>query len=127
MTPEQLMVRQFHDTFKIQSSDTPCVPDLKTRALRTSLINEEFLELEQAFLNGSITEIADALGDLLYVIYGAAIACGLDMQPIFAEIHRSNMTKIGGHKREDGKWVKPDTYSPPNLLPIIKRMRNDED
>ena len=41
------------------------------------------------------------------------------MEPVFREVHRSNLSKVGGHKRDDGKWVKPDTYSPAQLAPIL--------
>lgn len=64
---------------------------------------------------------ADALGDLLYVVFGAAVTFGIDMGPIFDEIHRSNMTKIGGPVRPDGKRLKPATYEPPNLKPLLAR------
>lgn len=64
---------------------------------------------------------ADAYADLLYVVYGAAIAYGLDMEPIFAEVQRSNMTKLfDGYKHpETGKWIKGPKYSPANLKPIV--------
>ena len=41
------------------------------------------------------------------------------MEPVFQEVHRSNVSKVGGYKREDGKWVKPPTYSPACLAPIL--------
>ena len=122
MTPEQAMVQQFHEAFDILRQPTPKVPDRATCRLRVRLIREEAKELKEAFKDKDIVEVADALGDLLYVVYGAAVSCGLDMEPIFQEIHRSNMTKVGGHKRADGKWVKPATYSRPDLKPIIKKM-----
>jgi predicted HAD superfamily Cof-like phosphohydrolase len=53
-------------------------------------------------------------------VYGAAVSYGIDMEPVFNEVHRSNMSKVGGHKREDGKWVKPATYSKACLEPIIQ-------
>jgi predicted HAD superfamily Cof-like phosphohydrolase len=42
------------------------------------------------------------------------------MEPVFQEVHRSNMSKVGGYKREDGKWVKPPTYSPASLDKILE-------
>jgi len=63
--------------------------------------------------------VAKELADLLYVVYGTAVSCGIDMEPVFREVHRSNMSKVGGHKREDGKWVKPSTYSPARLELIL--------
>jgi len=63
--------------------------------------------------------VAKELADLLYVVYGTAVSCGIDMEPVFREVHRSNMSKVGGHKRADGKWVRPATYSPARLEPIL--------
>jgi predicted HAD superfamily Cof-like phosphohydrolase len=54
------------------------------------------------------------------VTYGTAVSYGIDMEPIFQEVHRSNLSKIGGYKRADGKWVKPPTYSPANIEPIVE-------
>lgn len=122
MTKEQQMVDEFHKTFNLPRKNKPFRPSLKVCALRFSLIKEELEELKDAMELGSITKTADAIADLLYVVYGAACSFGLDMEPIFNEVHRSNMTKVGGYKREDGKWIKPDTYSPPNLKPIIEEQ-----
>jgi len=47
------------------------------------------------------------------------VSCGIDMAPVFREVHRSNMSKVGGHKRADGKWIKPSNYSPAHLQPIL--------
>ena len=66
-----------------------------------------------------VEAVAKELADLLYVVYGTAVSCGLDMAPVFREVHRSNMSKVGGHKRADGKWVKPPSYSPAHLRPIL--------
>jgi predicted HAD superfamily Cof-like phosphohydrolase len=54
------------------------------------------------------------------VVYGTAVSLGIDMEPVFKEVHRSNMSKVGGYKREDGKWVKPPTYSPASLDIILE-------
>ena len=66
-----------------------------------------------------IEAVAKELADLLYVVYGTAVSCGIDMAPVFREVHRSNMSKVGGHKRADGKWMKPPNYSPARLQPIL--------
>jgi NTP pyrophosphatase (non-canonical NTP hydrolase) len=103
---------------------TPSEPTESTddvRRLRHALIREE---LEEYWCARDIVEIADAIGDMLYVVLGAAVSHGLDIEPIFEEIHRSNMTKfIDGHRAENGKWIKGPSYSPANLGPIIDRMR----
>lgn len=123
MIREQGMVKKFHEGFEVGISDSPKLLDEKTQHLREKLIFEEYRELKEAFNNQDIVEVADALADLLYVIYGTAVSCGIDMEPVFDEVHRSNMTKIPADGkivyREDGKVIKPDSYSPPNLIPVI--------
>lgn len=119
MTEAQRMVEEFHRRFDIMVSDRPCVPDEATRALRVRLIQEEFEEFQQAMAQSDLQGMAKELADLLYVVYGSAVSCGIDMEPVFREVHRSNMSKVGGHKRADGKWVKPPTYSPADLQAIL--------
>ena len=129
MTREQIMLRYFHRAFELLISDEPTVEipgDVTT--LRKKLIEEEFIELQEAMENRDIVKIADGLGDLLYVVYGTAVSYGIDMEPIFNEIHRSNMSKMWPdgkiHKNEFGKVVKPDCYSPAALEPLIRKQQN---
>ncbi len=119
MIDEQSMVEEFHRTFGIVVQDAPMVVDARTRALRIRLIQEEFEELKEALEKEELPSIAKEMADLLYVVYGTAVSYGLDMDPVFREVHRSNMSKVGGYKREDGKWVKPATYSPARIEPIL--------
>ena len=114
------MVQEFHEQFDIHISTTPSVPDEATQFLRNRLIQEEFEEFQEAMQSEDLSAMAKELADLLYVVYGTAVSLGIDMEPVFKEVHRSNMSKVGGYKREDGKWVKPPTYSPANLEPILK-------
>lgn len=101
--------------------------------LRINLIYEEAREFEIAALDADwtcdLTDVADALADLLYVVYGAACAYGIDIQPIFDAVHESNMAKFGpgSYKREDGKWIKPPDWQPPNLkqLLVAQGMREE--
>lgn len=127
----QQMVKEFHEKFDCVVNDRPTVPDLATMLLRADLISEEFEELEEKgfdFISTpskpDLVQIADALGDILYVVYGTAVSCGIDMEPIVAEIHRSNMSKVQPDgtilRREDGKIIKPDTYSPADIKSIIE-------
>ncbi len=119
MAEEQAMVETFHRTFDILVSQAPTVADGRTRELRVKLIQEEFDELKEALAAEDLSSIAKEMADLLYVVYGTAVSYGIDMHPVFREVHRSNMSKIGGYKREDGKWVKPATYSPALIEPIV--------
>jgi len=116
----QKMVQEFHEQFDIHISTTPSVPDEATQILRNRLIQEEFEEFQEAMQSKDLSAMAKELADLLYVVYGTAVSLGIDMEPVFKEVHRSNMSKVGGYKREDGKWVKPPTYSPASLDIILE-------
>lgn len=119
MYEAQKMVRKFHKEFDIHVAERPGVPDPKTTVLRERLIQEEFDELREAMKTENLPAIAKELADLLYVVYGTAVSYGIDMAPVFREVQRSNMSKVGGYKRDDGKWVKPPTYSPARIEPIL--------
>ena len=119
MAHEQSMVEAFHRMFDIVVNPVPTVADGSTRRLRVQLIQEEFDELKEALVAEDLSSIAKEMADLLYVVYGTAVSYGIDMDPVFREVHRSNMSKVGGYKREDGKWVKPVTYSPARIEPIL--------
>lgn len=120
------MVREFHDKFSHPTPATglgPVVLDPDLMALRVRLITEETTEFVAAALAGDYVGMADALTDLLYVTYGAAIALGIDADQTFREVHRSNLSKLDRDglpiKRADGKVLKGPLYSPPNLRPIL--------
>jgi predicted HAD superfamily Cof-like phosphohydrolase len=119
MAEAQAMVEAFHRMFDIVAHQKPTVVDDRTRALRERLIQEEFEELKEAMAKNDLACIAKEMADLLYVVYGTAVSYGIDMDPVFREVHRSNMSKVGGYKREDGKWVKPASYSPAAIEPLL--------
>jgi predicted HAD superfamily Cof-like phosphohydrolase len=119
----QSMVEEFHRLFNIVIHQTPTVIDERTRMLRERLIHEEFDELKEAMAKNDLFAVAKELADVLYVVYGTAVSYGIDMEPVFREVHRSNMSKVGGYKREDGKWVKPATYSPAMIEPILTEQQ----
>ncbi|HMK21662.1 MAG TPA: MazG nucleotide pyrophosphohydrolase domain-containing protein [Terriglobales bacterium] len=123
MKDEQSMVQEFHRTFEILIGDRPSIPDDATKDLRIRLIQEEFDELKEALVKEDLVSVAKEIADLLYVVYGTAVSYGIDMEPVFQEVHRSNLSKVGGYKRADGKWVKPSSYSPACLEPIVDRQR----
>lgn len=112
-------VEEFHKVFGHPIADKPTLASDDRTALRIELIREELEELKQAIANDDIVGIADALGDLEYVINGAALEFGIDLPKVVEEIHRSNMTKLGSDGkpiyREDGKILKGEAYEPPNL------------
>ncbi len=116
-------VLEFHKAFGHPAPDNPNVQDERTQNLRVALIEEELGEYREALAANDIVGIADALGDLDYVVNGAAVAHGIVLPRITAEIHRSNMTKLGADGkpiyREDGKILKSDRYEAPNLEPLL--------
>ena len=131
------LVRDFMRTYQQLVPKIPILPDPVTQNLRYRLIDEEAQELSEAT---NAKEYLDAVGDLLYVVYGAALAAGFSPHQVdaaFCEIHRSNMskvwtddeidsipadsrsTRVGENRhivrRSDGKIVKSPSYSPPRL------------
>lgn len=115
------MVQQFHEALGQPMPEKPGFPSEQMRVLRQWLIAEELPEYADADEADDIVAVADALADLLYFIYGSAVVHGLPMDKIFAEVHRSNMTKFknGANFREDGKLLKGAGYEPPRIKEII--------
>lgn len=177
MTKEQQDVKDWMIKFRQEAPDKPTIPSIEIRKLRAKLILEEALETIRAlgcnvgvddgkgiqtkeiqvvaefhsdFID--LVKIADGLADLHYVGYcGTAVACGIDMEPIFAEIHRSNMSKLWTEqdvsdltleervkcsvkkiskydftkylvKNQDGKVIKSPSYSPANIKPLLLKQ-----
>jgi predicted HAD superfamily Cof-like phosphohydrolase len=119
MMDPQAMVEEFHRKFDIAVAAGPTLPEEGTRQLRVRLIQEEFDELKEAMTAQDLAGVAKELADLLYVVYGTAVSYGVDMDPVFREVHRSNLSKVGGYKRADGKWVKPPSYSPAQVEALL--------
>ena len=117
------LVGDFMEVFGQIVELDPRMPDSDTMDLRVSLIEEELDELKEAIANDDIVEVADALTDLLYVIYGAGHSFGIDLDECFAEVHGSNMSKLGADGqpiyREDGKVLKGANYYAPNLKSVL--------
>lgn len=93
-TPQE-MVRGFHTSNSQPIGEVLTDLTASRRELRVALIREEFEELEYASNRADIVEIADALGDIVYLCYGMAIEMGFDLDVVLAEIHRGNMSKLG--------------------------------
>lgn len=118
MNKMQKQVRDFHIEMDLWYKDSPWMLNVEAKKRRVTLIAEELSELKSALLVNDMIETVDAIADLLYVVIGTAVELGVDIEPFFDAVHRSNMTKSDGHKREDGKLVKPDTYEPANLRKV---------
>lgn len=116
-------VGDFMEAFGQNVEMEPTWPDFNTRDLRLELISEEFSELCQAMEDRDMVQIADALTDLLYVVYGAGHSFGLDLDECFEEVHKSNMSKLGKNGRplyrEDGKVLKGPGFFEPDLERIL--------
>lgn len=116
-------VKDFHRAFNQQISTKPQLLDTTTAELRMELIDEEFTELEVAIQQQNIITIADALTDLLYVVYGFGVSAGIDLDACFREVHASNMTKLNSDGtaiyREDGKVLKGENYRAPDLKKVL--------
>ena len=96
----------------------------KINSLRISLINEELEELKKAISENNIIEVADALTDILYVVYGAGHSFGIDLDKCFKEVQDSNMSKLGEDGKpiynEHGKVMKGPKYFKPDLSKFLK-------
>jgi predicted HAD superfamily Cof-like phosphohydrolase len=121
-------VEKFHDTFGIPNEYTPKATisnDLID--LRFKLMAEENEEYLEAAKNGDMVEVADALGDMMYILCGTILSHGMQhkIEEVFEEIQRSNMSKLGEDGkpiyREDGKVLKGPNYFKPNIAKIIER------
>jgi predicted HAD superfamily Cof-like phosphohydrolase len=122
MNREQKLVQEWHEKFDVPVAKSPRTVDNATMSLRVSLIQEELNEFARAGSEGDMVKVADALADLLYVVYGSAVSFGIDLEEVFEEVHRSNMTKDGGGKALNGKVLKGPNWSPPVLRPILQRQ-----
>ena len=118
-------VKIFMDAFGQETLRKPTLPNDELASLRLDLIAEEAGELYSALAEKNIVEIADALTDILYVVYGAGHAFGIDLDDCFREVHESNMSKLGADGkpvyREDGKVLKGPNFFEPKLGALLQR------
>lgn len=121
-------VKAFHTAFKLGHSETPKADLGKEKnTLRFNLMKEENEEYLEAANNNDLVEVADALGDMLYILCGTIIEHGMQykIEEVFDEIQRSNMSKLGENGepiyREDGKVLKGPNYFKPNIDAILKK------
>jgi len=112
-------VKKFMQTFGQEVKSKPSFPNDKIIKLRYELIEEELSELQAAIKDKDITEVADALTDILYVTYGAGHSFGINLDRCFEEVQNSNMSKLGDDGKpifnEAGKVMKGPNYYKPNL------------
>lgn len=120
-------VQAFHEAFKIGYRETPKADlGIEKNMLRYKLMREENEEYLEAANDGDLVEVADALGDMLYILCGTIIEHGLQhkIEEVFDEIQRSNMSKLGDNGepiyREDGKVLKGPNYFKPKIKEILE-------
>ena len=121
-------VKAFHEAFEIGYQSVP-VAKLTTQKLqlRFDLMDEENKEYLEAAKNNDLVEVADALGDMLYILCGTIIEHGMQdkIEEVFDEIQRSNMSKLGADGkpiyRDDGKVLKGPNYFKPNISAILDK------
>lgn len=127
------MVLEFSKKYGHHVSSEICQPPDNIIRLREKLITEETNEFRDAsgmllddraeLFTDCTSLIADAIGDILVVTFGAALAYGIPIEEVFTEIHRSNMTK-STEKNEYGKTIKGPYYSPPDIKKVLdNRMK----
>ena len=121
-------VTEFHTAFKLNMNQKPIANIGKERnLLRFNLMKEENEEYLEAAENNDLVEVADALGDMLYILCGTIIEHGMQdkIEEVFNEIQRSNMSKLGADGkpiyREDGKVLKGPNYFKPNIAEILNK------
>ena len=121
-------VQEFHEAFKINVNQEPTL-DLsdQIKELRFNLMKEENEEYLEAIQNNDLVEVADALGDMLYILCGTILTHGMQhkITEVFEEIQKSNMSKLGGNGkpiyREDGKVMKGPNYFKPNIKEVFDK------
>ena len=121
-------VEDFHNSFNIKNHYEPTAELTEAEVeLRFNLMKEENEEYLEAAKNGDLVEIADALGDQLYILCGTILRHGLQhkIEEVFQEIQRSNMSKLDANGnpiyREDGKVLKSELYFKPNIAAILEQ------
>ncbi|WP_328422612.1 MazG nucleotide pyrophosphohydrolase domain-containing protein [Streptomyces sp. NBC_00443] len=123
------LVREFHLAFGLDARSTPTEVSPELAAHRGELLAEEAEEAEEVAevsVAGPLDKLAHELADVVYVAYGTALVHGIDLDAVLAEIHRSNMTKLGPDgrvaRRADGKVLKGEHYEVPDVSSVLRRQ-----
>ncbi|GAA0634978.1 MazG nucleotide pyrophosphohydrolase domain-containing protein [Streptomyces thermocarboxydovorans] len=120
------LVREFHRAFGLDIRDVPTKVSPELAAFRGDLLAEEAAEVAEVSVKGPLDRLAHELADLVYTAYGTALVHGIDLDEVIAEIHRSNMTKLGPDgsvtRRADGKVLKGDHYQAPDVAGVLRRQ-----
>lgn len=126
-------VESFHNAFGVKNNSSPTLEDPETALLRYKLMREENEEYLEACQNNDLVGVADALGDMLYILAGTMLKHGMQdkISEVFFEIQRSNMSKLDTNgnpiindgiidpQKPVGKVLKGENYTPPNIADIL--------
>ena len=127
MKKQLKQVEDFQKAFGGFIGEGASFPPLDRCVLRQRLLQEEVLELHEAWSNKDIVEVSDAITDCLYILFGTAIEFGLQdkLEDFFDEVHGSNMSKLDENGkpiyRNDGKVLKSEKYYKPDLKKILDK------
>ncbi|HZF89457.1 MazG nucleotide pyrophosphohydrolase domain-containing protein [Streptomyces sp.] len=120
------LVREFHLAFGLDARSAPTEVPTELAAHRGELLAEEAAEVAEVSVDGPLDRLAHELADVVYVAYGTALVHGIDLDQVIAEIHRSNMTKLGPDgtvsRRADGKVLKGEHYEAPDVSAVLRRQ-----
>ncbi|MBW8796746.1 MAG: hypothetical protein JF597_25050 [Streptomyces sp.] len=120
------LVREFHHAFGLDARTTPTEVSAELAAHRGELLAEEAAEVAEVAVGGPLDRLAHELADVVYVAYGTALVHGIDLDAVLAEIHRSNMSKLGPDgqvaRRADGKVLKGEHYRAPDVSAVLRRQ-----
>ncbi|MGC9496126.1 MazG nucleotide pyrophosphohydrolase domain-containing protein [Streptomyces sp. WG7] len=120
------LVRAFHLAFGLDVRTTPTEVSPGLAAHRAELLAEEAAEVAEVSVAGPLDRLAHELADVVYVAYGTALVHGIDLDAVIAEVHRSNMTKLGpdgrAGRRADGKVLKGEHYEAPDVPGVLRRQ-----
>ncbi|MDX3644425.1 MazG nucleotide pyrophosphohydrolase domain-containing protein [Streptomyces sp. MB09-02B] len=120
------LVREFHRAFGLDARTSPTEVSPELAAHRGDLLAEEAAEVAEVAVDGPLDRLAHELADVVYVAYGTALVHGIDLDAVIAEIHRSNMTKLGPDgrvaRRADGKVLKGDHYQAPDVSSVLRKQ-----
>lgn len=115
-------VREFHEALDIPVGEKPSFPQMDQQLLRDALDHEEMQEYLDAVSEQDLAHIAKEAMDLIYVVVGRLLVYGIDPQPIWEAVHKSNMAKAMGPRREDGKILKPKGWKAPDIQEILEQQ-----
>jgi predicted HAD superfamily Cof-like phosphohydrolase len=129
----QMSLDWFQDVFEFHKKLAPSIPRELPEVPKVlhkadykygfGFMEEEMDEVLLGMQAGNIEEVADGLVDLIYVTCRVALIWGIDLRPIWEEVHQANMLKEGGETRADGKLLKPINWIPPNITKVLAEQK----